>query len=238
MELKRTNIEAELSRYKNREVGQNDLLGEYHKILMAVTDSRNRLDQELAAGKNESGNQFDLDLLETDRIYHLDHIRHICIRYRLRFLDSRYFKGQIPEEALRRITQLEKNHAIELKGFKIIAPSRMFRLKDKDDPLLFAPLGNDYFYLIHKWGKDLHPLRQLIVWPFRSIVNLALLVLFLSYLVTLIIPNGLFSKSGSSAEFWIIYFFMFKCLASIVIFYGFAMGKNFNPEIWNSKYFN
>ena len=31
-------------------------------------------------------------------------------------------------------------------------------------------------------------------------------------------------------------FLMFKAIASIVLFYGFALGKNFNPAIWNSKY--
>ncbi|MEJ2585574.1 MAG: hypothetical protein P8Z38_11250, partial [Robiginitalea sp.] len=121
---------------------------------------------------------------------------------------------------------------------KIIAPSRLFKLEDKDDPLLFVPMGNDYFYLIHKWGNDLHPLRRLLVWPFKNIANLALCVLFFSYLLTLLVPNGLFSKTNSAAEFWIIYFFMFKSVAAIVIYYGFAMGKNFNPAIWNSKYFN
>jgi len=29
---------------------------------------------------------------------------------------------------------------------------------------------------------------------------------------------------------------MFKALASIVLFVGFALGKNFNPAIWNNKY--
>jgi len=33
-----------------------------------------------------------------------------------------------------------------------------------------------------------------------------------------------------------VYFFMFKAIAAIVLFYGFALGKNFNPAIWNSKY--
>ncbi|MGB5316964.1 MAG: hypothetical protein WBN56_13265, partial [Robiginitalea sp.] len=35
-------------------------------------------------------NQFDFDSLDTSRIYHLDHIRKICIDYRLRFLDLKY----------------------------------------------------------------------------------------------------------------------------------------------------
>ena len=119
-----------------------------------------------------------------------------------------------------------------------IAPSKLFKLEDKDDPLLFAPIGNGYYYLIHKWGNDLHPLRKALVWPFKGMINLTITTLVISYLLTLLVPNGLFSKSYSGAEFWVIFFFMFKSIAAVVIFYGFALGKNFNPAIWNSKYFN
>lgn len=161
-------------------------------------------------------------------------------RLSIAVLDSRFFKGEIPEEAISKIRQLETQHNTDIKGLKILAPpSKLFKLEDKDDPLLFAPIGNDYFYLIHKWGgNDLHPFRKIMMWPFKNIGNLTLLVVIASYLVTLIVPEGLFSKKNSNSEFWIIFFFMFKCLASVVIFYGFALGKNFSPAIWNSKYYN
>ena len=183
-------------------------------------------------------NHFEFDFLDTSRIYHLDQIRNICIDYRLRFLDLSYFKPELPEEAKKAISELEGIHNTRLEGMKILAPSRLFKLEDKDDPLLFVPMGNNYFYLIHKWGNDLHPLRRLLVWPFKNIANLTICVLLFSYLLTLLVPNGLFSKNNSAGEFWIIFFFMFKSVAAIVIYYGFAMGKNFNPAIWNSKYFN
>ena len=32
--------------------------------------------------------------------------------------------------------------------------------------------------------------------------------------------------------------FMFKAVAGIALYYGFAKGKNFNTAIWNSKYYN
>mgnify|MGYP006897565197 CR=1 FL=1 len=32
--------------------------------------------------------------------------------------------------------------------------------------------------------------------------------------------------------------FIFKAIAAVVLYYGFAAGKNFNTAIWNSKYFN
>lgn len=238
MFLKKTNIEEKLAGAKIDAAKSLDILQEVRQILKTDTDNQERIEKNISGSRKVVENQFDFDQLETDKIFHIDQIKHICIDYRLRFLSSKYFKGDIPQEAIFKIKELEKNHAIEVKGFKIIAPSKLFKLKDKDDPLLFAPIGNDYFYLIHKWGNDLHPLRKILMWPFKNIVNLSLLVLSISYLVTLMVPEGLFSKTNTSAEFWIIFFFMFKSIAAVVIFYGFALGKNFNPAIWNSKYFN
>ena len=181
-------------------------------------------------------NNFDFDLLETHRILHVDQIKKVCIDYRLRFLDLKYFKGNIPPSAIEMICELEKTHETTLKGFKIMAPSVLFRLKKTDDPLLFVPLGNDYYYLIHKWGKDLSPLRRVWAWPFKNIWNLLTAVLFVSLFATLLTPYQIFTKTQTPSTFWMLYFFMFKAIASIVLFYGFALGKNFNPAIWNNRY--
>lgn len=238
MLLKRTNIEEKLILLKEDEKVSSAILQEVQKILTADSECHERIEKNISEGKDTVINAFDFDLLESGRIYHLDQIKKTCIDYRLRFLITKYFKGEIPPEAISKIKWLEKQHNIEIEGFKIMAPSKLFKLEDRDDPILFAPIGNNYFYLIHKWGKDLHPLRKWLMWPFKSVVNLTLLTALVSYLVTTLVPEGLFSKNNSTAEFWIIFFFMFKCIASVVIFYGFALGKNFNPAIWNSKYFN
>ncbi|WP_199912685.1 hypothetical protein [Muricauda brasiliensis] len=238
MILRGTNIEHKLQKSKNKNASSLDILDEVQQILNKHSLKDEQISKQLGSKSNFRENDFDFDLLETDKIFHIDQIKEICIDYRLRFLNSSYFKGKIPQEAISKIKQLEAAHNTEIKGFKIMAPSKLFKLEDKDDPLLFAPIGNDYYYLIHKWGNDLHPLRKLFAWPFKNIANLGLVVLLISYLVTLMVPEGLFSKKNTTAEFWIIYFFMFKCIASIVIFYGFALGKNFNSAIWKSKYFN
>jgi len=238
MLLKKTNIEEKLSNIKVDNLDSFDILEEVRQILSADDKKLERISKNIAQGHSEPTNSFDLDLLETKNIYHINQIKQICIDYRLRFLDSKYFKGDIPPEALSKIKQLERAHQIEVAGFKIIAPSKLFKLKDKDDPLLFAPIGNGYFYLIHKWGGDLHPFRKLIMWPFKNIINLAALTLLVSYVFAIMIPEGLFSKSNTNAQFMVLFFFMFKSVAAVVIFYGFASGKNFNPAIWNSKYFN
>ncbi len=239
MLLSKTNIEQKLSKARNKQILSEDArMKEVYNILSNVDDELERIEQNVITSNGRPNNNFKVNILDSSKIYHVDEIKQICIDYRLRFLDTKYFKGPIPAEALSKIKSLEKEHNLEIQGFKIIAPSKLFKLEDKDDPLLFAPIGNGYHYLIHQWGNDLHPFRKLLMWPFKSIVNLAILVLLMSTITTMLIPDGLFSKTNSNAQFWILNFFMFKCIASVVIFYGCAMGKNFNPAIWNSKYFN
>lgn len=236
MLLRRTNIREKLILAKQKDKSADKVLMDVYRLLSKEDDTHKRIEVNLKSRDVVISNDFNFELLETNEIYHVRHIKKIAVDYRLRFLDSHYFKGEIPQDAISKIKKLENEHEIELKGFKILAPSKLFKLKDRDDPILFAPIGNDYYYLIHKWGRDLHPLRKIMMWPFKSLVNLVALVVSISYLITLLVPNGLFSKESSSFQFWVIFFFMFKCLASIVIFYGFALGKNFNPAIWNCKY--
>ena len=121
---------------------------------------------------------------------------------------------------------------------KIVAPSKLFKLKNADDPLLFVPIGNQYYYLIHKWGNDLHPLRQLLMWPFKNIVTSILSILLLSLVLTLFMPLNLFSAEPTWSDFILIFMFMFKSIAAVVIYYSFAAGKNFSRAIWDSTYYN
>ncbi|RRQ48462.1 hypothetical protein DZC72_12200 [Maribacter algicola] len=240
MLFKKTNLLDKLHLEKDRHLRNGDnVLEEVKNIFAELDKNYSRIDKNLAESSEKPRvNIFNFDKLDTERIFHIDQIKKVCIDYRLRFLDTKYFKSEIPVEAFSKIGKLEKEHNTELKGFKIIAPSKLFKLEDKDDPILFAPMGNGYYYLIHKWGKDLHPLRKLMMWPFKNVGNLIFVIVLLSYLTTLLIPNGLFSKSSSIAQFGILFFFIFKSIVAVTIFYGFALGKNFSPAIWNSKYYN
>jgi len=183
-------------------------------------------------------NQFDFDRLETNRIFHRDTIKKICIDYRLRFLDLAFFKGDIPVEATEIVQALEQEHNTELRHLKIVAPSKLFKLKNSDDPLLFVPMGNQYYYLIHKWGNDLHPLRRLMMWPFKNIITSIVSILLLSLMLTSFMPLTLFSAEPNWSDFLLIFLFMFKSIAAIVIYYSFAAGKNFSRAVWDSTYYN
>jgi hypothetical protein len=236
---KRTDIEEKLKKSKAKAYKENDILDQVAAILKEEDRKEDEIMARMKSPQRPTPrNHFDIDLLETDRIYHVDQIRDICITYRLRFLDTKYFKNEIPYDALIKIKEMEKDHNLQMRGFKIVAPSKMFKLENADDPLLFAPIGNGYFYLIHKWGNDLNPLRKLWAWSFKTFENLAVATILVSLLVSYLIPNGIFSKETTSVEFIMIFFFTFKAIGSMVLYYAFAAGKNFNTAIWNSKYFN
>ncbi|SHH45688.1 hypothetical protein [Winogradskyella jejuensis] len=238
MLLKKTNIEEKLKRLKEKKTSEQSILESVKSILDKDNQTEDRILETLNSGEYTNGNDFNFDLLETDKIYHINEIKSICIDYRLRFLDSKYFKAKLPYEAISKIKALEKAHNTELKGFKIIAPSKLFKLENADDPLLFAPIGNGYFYLVHKWGNDLNPFRKLLMWPYKNFGNLIFTVFILSILATALFPEGIFSNKPNSSQAGMIFFFIFKSVAAMVIYYGFAAGKNFNHAIWNSKYFN
>ena len=74
------------------------------------------------------------------------------------------------------------------------------------------------------------------MWPYKSFENLIVGIILASLVATFIIPDGLFTKKQSMSQDIMVFFFMFKSIAAVVLFYGFALGKNFNTAIWNSKY--
>ncbi|MFV8224658.1 hypothetical protein [Christiangramia aquimixticola] len=238
LKISPTNIEQRLLKYRNRTIDENDIMNQVHDILQTHSSSEKSIQLELKEGNFAESNAFIFDFLKTDKIFHINDIEKICVDYRLRFLNANLLKSEVPLEAVKKIKALEKQHHTSLKGFKIMAPSKLFKLENADDPLLFAPIGNGYYYLIHKWGNDLHPFRKVLMWPFKTLENFVVLLLAGSFLCALLVPDGLFSQDQSITQFLMIFFFIFKWLAGLSIFYGFKMGKNFSSEIWNSKYYN
>ena len=185
-----------------------------------------------------SKNVFDTNLIEIKRVYHIIQIKKLCIDFRLRFLDASLYKGTFPIEAVTAIKELETTHKTELNHLKMVAPAKLFKLENADDPLLFAPMGNGYYYMIHQWGNDLHPFRKWLMWPLKNVINMSLTTLVVSFLLTFFVPINLFTPNPTNADFFLIFFFIFKSIAAIVIYYTFARGKNVSKAIWNSKYYN
>ena len=236
----RTNLRKELEKLSQKAAREEDLLKEVKNILHAEKKTEEEILQRLEQTDYDVAdrNAFDFDQLESKNIFHVEQIKKICVAYRLRFLPTKFFKGRLPEEAIAALQNLEYEHQTELKGFRMIAPAGYFRLENADDPMLFAPIGNDYYYLIHKWGKDIHPLRKLMVWPLKNMEQLIMFCLGLSFFLTFIIREIFFSRFQETSEFLILFMYTFKSVIALIFFYGISLGKNFSSGNWNSKFYN
>ena len=231
--LNKTNVHERLN--KVRDKSSTDLIADVKKWL--EDSSHSTLSSDDVKNASGDGNDLNFDLLESQHIYHINQIEKICVDYRLRFLDAKYYKSDIPQQGLAKISYLNQEHQTELQGFKIMAPSKLFKLENADDPLLFAPIGNGYYYFIHKWGNDLHPLRRMMMWPVKNLENFMFTTLVFSIISTFFISET-FMNNASGTEFFLLFLFVFKWIVAVAMYYGFAKGKNFNESIWKSKYYN
>lgn len=221
--------------------GQADVLGEVQRIL----DREQRHDDVLRAMvRSSSGHHVNhIARPDPDRVFHIDAIRAVCVKYRLRFLDASLFKGEVPHEAVYRIRQLEARSDAPLRGFKVMAPASRFKLCDSNaDPLLFVPVGDRHYYLVHRWGNDMSPWRQAAAWPFRSVAHLAMLVFAAAVLLSMIMPNWIIT-TDPAAGWWGGHriLFLFWCTmvcASFTVFGWFAFFGSFSRDDWNSRHFN
>lgn len=236
MILKPTDIREKLILERKKVGIFSEQLASVRKLLAENETKRIAIRKKLNSKNQNSENAFIFDLLETESIFHIEQIKTICIDYRLRFLDSHLYKVPFPEEVITKISRLEKQHKIELNGFKLMAPSKVFQLKKYNDPILFAPIGNDYYYLIHKWGNDLHPLRKWLVLPFRNLGYLLVTLILISIICCTILPDNFYGKAEPATVRLISFLFIFKYWCAIAIYFFVSKGKNFNVNIWNSNF--
>ena len=181
------------------------------------------------------------DLLEKSRIFSIDDIKAICIDYRLRFLDSKYFKiEELPYDAIMAIKKLEKHLNEEVSQIKIMGSSKFFKLEDRNkDPLLFARIDETNYYLIYKWGKDLAWYNKIIAYPLRSIITLLTSMIVIGLPIVFFTPLIFFHTAKEVQYNQMLYFSGFLVYTVFVmVFGGFTFYKRFSKICWNSPYFN
>ena len=232
--MRKVNLFEELLIERNKEISSDELKSILKKIWSNHDSKKDQIRISLNKKNNDKNNQLKFDKMESKNIFHKDTIKKICVRYRLRFLDSNLFKGEYPKNITRIITDLESKHDTTLSNFKIMAPSKLFKIKSPDDPILFVPIGNDYFYLVHKWGKEFNKLRKLMVLPFKNIDNLTIFSILVSVFFALV--GKLVMPSLTSSEVFILFLFLVKGFIFIFFYMFFLTRRNFSESNWNSKY--
>ncbi len=232
--MRKVNLFEELLSERNKEISSDELKSIVKKIWSNHDSKKDKIRISLNKKNDYKNNQLKFDKMESKNIFHKDTIKKICVRYRLRFLDSNLFKGEYPKNITRIITDLESKHDTSLSNFKIMAPSKLFKIKSPDDPILFVPIGNDYFYLVHKWGKEFNKLRKLMVLPFKNIDNLTIFSILVSIFFALV--GKLVMPSLTSSEVFILFLFLVKGFIFIFFYMFFLTRRNFSESNWNSKF--
>lgn len=227
MNFSKIDLEQEFHKVKSKEIA-NGLMEEIHQQLKEEYEADKAVEERIFTSNTSIPNILPSDL---DQIFSQEQIRDICIKYRLRFLDTSVFKSNIPAEAISKVKALEQKWDVQLKRFKIVAPQSLFDLEDPDaDPLLFAQLTDNRYYLIHKWGGELNAVRALLAFPLRSFMHLFWTLLGLALLVAAVIPTP---SLGLKLFLWI---HSFIALCALACVYVLGMRQNFSSESWNSKF--
>lgn len=131
-------------------------------------------DYETAEARRIRKERQDFAALPQNRIMSTEAIRAVCLKYGLRFLPTRFYKGSLDAgigPAVEKTKTLlggklpsgneliggyDSGQATERPSFAIAAPSSAFALQPKpQDPLLFLRLNSLKWFLVHKWGDDL-----------------------------------------------------------------------------------
>jgi hypothetical protein len=228
---------------KKRQTSEDALIKEVHALL----DEGKYVDEELLQRmkSSEKNRAFaTLKDLNRDDIYTLEDISNICIRYRLRFLDTKYFKPEFPYEALAKVKALERANETKIERFRIIAPGEAFNLEDANkDPLLFAELADGRYYLLHKWGKDLAWYRRILTWPLQSLGTFFTTLVIFCAVLAFSLPKEMIVRSSELYEHIFEYRMMFMMhiiigLFFFLVFIGMTFHKSFSSMTWDSKCFN
>ena len=228
--MKKVNLFEELINERSKQITSEEL----RTAIKSIWSKDDQIKKSLNKKNDNKHNDLKFDKMKTRNIFHKDTIKKICVRYRLRFLDSNLFKGEYPKNITKIIGKIERNHNTTLSNFMIMAPSKLFKIKSPDDPILFVPIGNDYYYLIHKWGEEFNYLRKLMVLPFKNIDNLTIFSVLVSVLFALL--GKLFVPSLTFSEVFILFLFLVKGFIFIFFYMFFLTRRNFSESIWNSKY--
>jgi hypothetical protein len=240
--MKKVSVSEELLKHKIKTTREEDVvISEVYNILNQDLISEKKVLNNLQHYKEsfEVLNEKQLDVFD---VYKEETIRDIAIAYRLKFLDSKFFKGEIPYEALLKIKDLNQRYRKELKHFKILTTDNQFRksipASESANILLFASTDLGNYYLIHKWGAELPWYRKISSWPMRRFETLLASIALISLILAVSLPTRLIWLP-QHADYWGTYrigafFHILIFNLGVTAYITFAFGKNFSSNTWRN----
>lgn len=233
-------IKDELLRQRQRSLKRSDaVLDEVNKILKADLFKEHNILNNLKS-YNKSFELLNEEGLEASHIFRKEDIRIVAVNFRLRFLDSQTFAGDVPYEAILKIKQLNKEQGKDLRGFKILAEPKAFKNKKAGTELnLFAPTIYGNYYLVHKWGEKMKWHKKLTTFPMRSFETLFPTLLLITLATVLLVPTRQLTLDRD-ASYWCGYrvaafFHLLIFYSGFTVYTLFGFNKPFSGSVWESN---
>ncbi len=234
----KTDIFTQLAGVRSRNRTNEDILvDEAQRILRNDLFTETKILQNLRqyADTNELITEEDVN---PDLLFTLKEIKIIATNYRLKFLESKYYKPEIPYDTIKAIKQFNTEFKKELKEFRILSVAEAFGEKTPEkSAALFVKTNHNNYYLLHQWGNALTKNRELGYWPLRRFENLALTVMAFTLLVTLSLPTALITLD-TKATYWCGYragtfFHLLIFFSGFTTYFTITFAKNFSSANWN-----
>ncbi|MGZ4090409.1 MAG: hypothetical protein ACXVNO_06790 [Bacteroidia bacterium] len=188
---------------------------------------------------NKSFEVIDEEDMDPESIFTLREIREIAIKYRLRFVENKIYKYELPYESVLKIEHINRTRKKEISNLKLLATTQFLKNKNNtENTLLFAPTNLGNYYLVHSWGKKLKWNRALVNWPIKNIETLFLSLIIATLVITLCLPTYLITLDRK-ATYWCAYrigvfFHLFIFNMGVTAYITFAFSKNLSSSVWNS----
>ena len=91
--MKKVNLFEELINERSKQITSEEL----RTAIKSIWSKDDQIKKSLNKKNDNKHNDLKFDKMKTRNIFHKDTIKKICVRYRLRFLDSNLFKGEYPK---------------------------------------------------------------------------------------------------------------------------------------------
>ena len=224
-------------RRKNIEHVENSLLAEAYSILQGDALSR-----EISLIQSSNNTQVLVkSKLDSARVFSERDIKKSCENCRLRFLDSKCYKSELPYNARIKATafEIQTEHTL---NFKILTEVANFSSKyPNTQQLLFADIGNGEYYFIYQWGREYSKYRKMTSLPYRNVEFLFIYIVLLSSILTIITPTTFITTKPNIDYFSMIrmayFFWCVVFLSSIFTYYVIGIRKGLNNAQWDSASF-
>lgn len=226
---------------KNIEFQQNNLLKEAYSILNGDISDVKSSSVDFFSNRNESILTAKQLVLDTNRIFSIKDIKSVCIDFRLRFLDKKYYRAELPYDTHIKLTAFEIEIGVPV-SFKVLTEAQNFKSTYPHmQQLLFADLGNGEFYFIHKWGNEYSHYRKYAAMPYKNIEFLFVIILVVSSVLSIITPTNFITTKPNIDYFSMIrlafFFWCVVALSALFTYYIVAIRKGMNSSEWDNPSF-